>query len=160
MGQLSSDSTPGVWRSPNGDFQLEDGVISSAKYLFAHGSLLIGAAACNAMDAAESFGMISLHKFSSSVLNAGNALFAYANFIALEENLRIYALAKESAPDDKAGSWLKHAAMFGILSNIGYITSTACVLFGASTAISVLIGLLSACCGGIKILCDIVANFQ
>ena len=33
MGQLSIDSTPGLWRSPNGDFQLEDGITSNVPTL-------------------------------------------------------------------------------------------------------------------------------
>jgi hypothetical protein len=127
-------------------------------YLKAHGSLLIATGACSAFETLHTFAYINLGRLFAAVSSVGSACFLFANLLAVEENISVYEKARSTIPrneEEKSNLlWICQGAVWGILSNLGYIITTAMVVFGASTAVSLLIGVISACFGGLKILFD------
>jgi hypothetical protein len=134
----------------------------SPNYLGLHGTLLIGAGICTEVESLHSFSVINLGSILSKISSAGGVLFLLANFVGLQANINMYEQGQNidcttSEKNRQIAYWMCRSAVTGILSNLGYIIATAIALFGASTAIAVLIGIISSCFGGIKILFDLVA---
>jgi len=127
-----------------------------------HGMLLLGAGFCNGLEALNDFSIVNLGKIYTPINIAGGFLFLFANLLSLEENITLYLKCQTTERDlsdiDRASFQTEqHSAIFGILSSLGYITATAFALFGASTTIALLVGVLSAFFGGLKILIDFLA---
>lgn len=113
---------------------------------------------CSVLEAFNHFGIINLGTVANLICTTGSLCFIYANVVALEENIRIFQEVKRSEGNDQPDSQAnlrKQSAIFGILSNIGYILATALVLFSAPTALALVIGVVSSFSGGLKILSDL-----
>lgn len=133
--------------------------------LAVHGGLLIGVGVSSALEALHSCGLICLGNLRNLVCFGGNLLFLTANLVALEENIRLYwhISVSDQMDMDKDQSklfWEKQSIIWGILSNLGYITAAACLLFGGGTALALLIGVISSFFGGLKALHDFITNLQ
>lgn len=131
-----------------------------ADYQHSHGSLQVGAGLCNGMEALHEFKCINLGRLLSAVQKVGGALFLFANLVALEENISLYEDLRRTGGREKPKElpWRLRAAITGILSNLGYIAATALTLFGSATTMALVIGILSACFGCLKILCDFLSR--
>lgn len=136
----------------------------SKKFLKIHGLFSTATGTCSLVEALHHFGVINLGAFTNLICTGGSLCFVYANITALEENIRIYKEVKkneEKYPENhQQNTWLKNGAIFGILSNIGYILATTIVLLGAPTAIALVIGLISSFSSGLKILHDFKLWFE
>jgi hypothetical protein len=131
---------------------------STLPYLKVHGTLLMGSGICSGLNTLHAFSLIDLGALFSGVSSVGNFTFLFANFVALEENIlayeKTYCQVSETPMSSERLAWERHSAAYGILSNLGYITAMAMALVGASTAVALLVGVVSACMGGLKILYD------
>lgn len=128
-------------------------------YLNLHGGLMLGSGLFGLLDALHTFGIVHLGTIGRAVGAAGSLLFLAANVIALEENARIFNELQdttETTGDKKERHWLKLSAFLGCISNIGYIITTATLLFSGLTAFTLLAALLSCSAGGLKILFDLL----
>lgn len=123
--------------------------LSQRDYALAHGSLFICSAVCSLFEALHLFAVKNLGNFYPIVSWTGTGLFLFANFIALEENIRFFEEAKKQ--DNHIAM---KSAVAGILSNLGYITTAAIAILGGSAALAFVIACVSACFGGLKILLD------
>jgi hypothetical protein len=133
--------------------------VSSFEHAIAHGVLFLGAGMCTALEAFHLFALTNLESFASLVGYGGAGCFLFANLVALEQNMNIYAkadqLSSEASEEERQEAWqLKKSAILGIISNLGYILATAVSLLGDLTAIVLLFGSVGACSGCFKILYD------
>ncbi len=141
----------------------QDKVInSSASYLNLHGTLLFSSGTLGLMDALQGFGLVNFRSLAQAVSTASSTLFLCANVVALDENVRllnelmITDWSKTNITDQEL-KWMKQSAFWGMLSNLGYIVTTASLLFSGATALTILMAAFSCCTGGIKILFDLLA---
>lgn len=140
-------------------------LVPSNAYLNLHGGLMISSGSFSLIDLLHEFGVINIGSIANAVCTAGSVLFLCANIFALEENVRLYNEIEntdwaQTNIDEKELRWLKNAACFGIVSNLGYLVATAALLFGGATAITILIAVLSSLAGGIKILYELTIWFH
>lgn len=137
----------------------QEALSPSKDFLDLHGTLMTATGISSALEALNAFGVISYGELSSFICGAGSAFFLYANIFALEENIRVYQGLKaqeleNTVLDQNKHDWQKFSAVWGIMSNIGYILATGALLFSAPTAIALAIGVCAAFSGGLKILSD------
>lgn len=133
----------------------------SHHYLQTHGSFLLGSGVCTGLDVLHKWEFINLGSLLKVFQGIGSFLFLYANVFALEKNINQYESLRQKISDHQPSpheKWLLRGALAGILSNLGYITATAAAVFGAATAIALLIGVISACFGNLKILYDFLGE--
>jgi len=135
-------------------------VTASTVYFNLHGGLLVGCGLFSLVDALHEFGVLNLGSIGNALGSATNVMFLCANIIALEENFRLINELKETdwtktniAKDELC--WMKRSAFLGFVSNLGYIITTASLLFSGTTALTILIALFSSFSGGIKIIYDL-----
>ena len=138
---------------------------NSNEFLDLHGTLMMATGISSILEALNGFGVINYGELSNFICGAGSAFFLYANIFALEENIRAYqglkAIELENAVlDQNKHNWQKFSAVWGIMSNIGYITATSALLFSAPTAIALTIGVVAAFSGGLKIVSDFMVWHQ
>jgi len=137
-----------------------DSLAPSTTYLHLHGFLTVAAGVCSLFEGLSAFGVINFGEITGSICTAGSVFFLYANLIALEENIRVYEelLRKEvdNEMDEEKLTIQKHAVIWGILGNLGYITATAILLLGGSTAMALIIGIIASFSNGFKVLCDFI----
>lgn len=136
-------------------------ILPLKSYLNLHGVLMFGSGIFCLIDALDEFGVNTLGYMANIASLAGSVLFLCANIIALEENVRLIQVLKETDwsktnIDEKELDWLKRSSFFGAVSNIGYIIATASLLFSGATTAAIVIAVLSCCAGGIKILSDLM----
>lgn len=145
--------------APEWDNTVNKVVTASNDYFRFHGGLLLGCSLFSLANALHEFGVVDLTA-SSVVMNAAaNVLFLGANILALKENIRlIYVLRQTDWTttniDKEELHWLKQSAFFGFASNLGYLITTASLLFNGATAFTLIVAFLSCFCGGIKTLYD------
>lgn len=125
-------------------------------YALFHGMLFLGAGTLTAFEALHEFALLNLGKYKDLVSFVGSGFFVFANLVALEQNIFLYRLAEKKCPHETE---LRTSAILGIMSNLGYITAATIALVGLPTAIAVLIGCISACFGGVKILYDFYTTY-
>ncbi|MEI8365770.1 MAG: hypothetical protein WCF65_05060 [Parachlamydiaceae bacterium] len=133
----------------------------SLNYQIIHGTFIGATGVCGVLEGLNSFGWINYGKIATTVCSAGSIFFLYANIAALEESVRIYEeLQKHEIEgglvEQEKNAFRKCAAIWGILSNLGYIVATACVLFGASTAMAFVFGVIGTLSGAFKFICDML----
>ena len=134
---------------------------SSKAFLNLHGSLMLGCCSLTLIDALHAFGVIAMGSMATILSNAGSVLFLCANVFALEENIRLWNVLKDTDWSctnitEKELAWTKQSTFWGALSNIGYILATASLLFSGVTAWTLIIAILSCFAGGVKMLCDLL----
>lgn len=131
----------------------------STDFLDEHGKLMAASGCLYLLDILQDFGLVARGNLSDLFSTVGSAFFLCANVYALEENIRVYQEIDNTDRgianvDPQELHWLKQAALWGAMSNVGYIIATASVLFNGATAVTLLIAILSCLAGGMKILCD------
>lgn len=77
-------------------------------------------------------------------------LFTFANVIAFKYHIVLFRAASDPQT--------RKSAAIGLLSNVGYIMSTALVLVGASATMVMLLGCFAVTTGGIKIVYDAIRS--
>lgn len=135
------------------------------EYLITHGVLMGATGVCGILEGLNGFGAISYGKFAQSVCVAGSIFFLYANIANLEENIRVYHELMKNADLPKGLErdhfiFQKSSVIWGILSNLGYIFATACLLFNASATMAFIFGVLGSFSGAFKFLCDCVLEIR
>jgi hypothetical protein len=128
-------------------------------YPLVHGSLFVATGIFNAFEALHAFACINLGNKLRTVVAAGNLTFLFANVLDLQENVCLY---EQAVTFSKCGTVektveadiQKKSAILGILSNLGYIASTAITLLGVSAGMALLLACFGSCWGGLKILYD------
>lgn len=149
----------GISKKKEEESTLNKVINASTDYFNLHGGLLIGCGLLTLADALQEFGLLNLSTIGNLVSAATNVIFLCANIIALEENVRLFYELKETdwtktnISEDEL-RWMKQSAFFGFISNLGYITATACLLFSGATAFTIIIAIFSCFSGGIKIIYD------
>lgn len=129
---------------------------SQKEYYRFHSGLLIGSGISSLVESLDCWKAIDLGTLLKTVQNTTSALFLFANFVALEENINTFEQLRSL--EDPEMVWKRQAALAGILSNLGYIMTAAVAMFGFSTAVVILLGAISAFFGGVKMLCDIAGG--
>jgi len=136
---------------------------SSREYLQAHGGLLVGSGFCTGVTYLHTKSIVNLGILLPIIQTVGSVLFLYAHLVALDENMTtLERLRNTSICNNPQKEHLlnlqKRSAIFGILSNLGYIAATALALFGATATGALVIGIIAACFGGLKMLHDLLAS--
>lgn len=136
-------------------------VLPSKQYLNMHGSMFLGAGICYGIESLKHFFSNEFGKIFESLAKVGNAFFFFANLLALEENIRLYEYAckldQTPAEDHKTNTfWLKQSAIWGILSNLGYIAFICVSALSSSASMALIIGVIAAFSGAIKIIADFI----
>ena len=116
-----------------------------------HGVALIGSGILTSVDYAFVDRATPLF---ASIGRAANILFIYASLLSLEENIRIYNQAK-NLEDKTAAHQLRCSAVLGIINTLGYIASGVLLVLGLSTTLALVIGIIAAFTGGLKVLYDL-----
>ena len=125
--------------------------LPSNNYQQVHGVALIGSGILTSVD--YSFVDRATPLFAS-IGRAANILFIYASLLSLEENIRIYNQAK-NLEDKTAAHQLRCSAVLGIINTLGYIASGVLLVLGLSTTLALVIGIIAAFTGGLKVLYDL-----
>lgn len=133
---------------------------SSQAYMILHGGLMAASGISSLADALYAFGVMNPGNLANANYIAGSILFLCANIIGLEENVRIFNDAGTNSPIDETRDQEKQSAFWGILNNIGYIITTAMLLYGKATAPALVFAALSCFAGGIKILYDLALYYE
>lgn len=123
--------------------------ISQKEYSLSHGSFFLCSAVCTLLEAVHLFKIADLGKMYPVISWTGAYLFLFANFIGLEQCIRVFEEAKEMKDDN-----LMKSAVVGGISNFGYIAAAAIAILGGPAGIAFLIGCVSACFGGLKMMLD------
>lgn len=134
-------------------------------FLRIYGGFTLATGICGVLEALNSFGVINYGKFTNIVYALGSITFLYANLAALEENIRVFQVLQKTEVADHPNaherlSMQKSSAIWGILSNMGYIVATACLLLGASSGMAFVFGVIGAFSSGFKMLYDFVIAYQ
>lgn len=134
---------------------------ASSAYLNLHGGLMLGSGTFGLMDTLQGFGVVDFCNFAQAVSAASCTLFLCANIVGLDESVRLLNELmntdwSKTNINDQELKWLKQSAFWGILNNLGYILTSASLLLGGATAITILLAALSCCAGGVKILFDLL----
>lgn len=132
-------------------------IILRRKYHVLHGTLFLGTGFCNGIESLQGFVLKEWHALFSFVSKVGSGLFLLANLIALEENVRLYNASSEES-DPKKSFWQAQTAVWGILNNLGYIAAMTFAALGVSTGVTLIVGIVAAFTGAIKILCDFIGT--
>lgn len=134
-------------------------VVSSLGYPLVHGAFLITSGVCSAFEALHAFALTNLGNRLPTIVAAGNLSFLFANVLALEENVNLYEQAMAlgdgaTEEEHQLAETMKKSAVLGIMSNLGYVASTATALLGLSSGVALLLAGFGSCWGGLKILYD------
>lgn len=85
--------------------------------------------------------------FKMNTLEAiSNGLFTFSNFIALQYHIILIRNSTEQH--------IRKSAAIGIVSNLGYIISSALITMGPWPTLALIFGILAVCAGSIKIIYD------
>lgn len=129
---------------------------SSSVYLNTHGGLIAASGIGGIMETLEYCGVATFGAVGPAIFKASNLCFLGANIIALEENVRLYNAVSEAEDSLSGKPLLMLSAISGIISNLGYIFATSVLLLGGPVGIALAIGVVGACSGAYKILCDFI----
>jgi hypothetical protein len=122
--------------------------------LKSRGIAYIGTGICDSYVALHSLAIFNLNSAISKISFIGNICFLYANLATLAENILFFQKAQS---DDIASGQSRErmkSAFLGIISSLGYILTSALTLFGASTAVIILISIFAANAGFLKTILD------
>lgn len=145
--------------APEWDCTINKIVTASKAYFRLHGGLLLGSSLFSLANALHECGILNISGASVVMNAAANALFLGANILALKENIRLIQVLRSTDwltknIDDEELHWMKQSAFFGFASNLGYIITTASLLFNGATAFTLLVAIFSCVSGGMKTLYD------
>lgn len=145
----------------NAIFLKKSNLIGKVKYYLTHGVLYIASGIAGSAAAMHKAGWLNAGSFAFPLEVAGNCLFAFASFISLVQNVRIYRAASKItlyAPfhEREAASMLKKSSVLGIISSLNYIIAAALLMFGPAAAFALLFGCIAVSTGCLKILYDFV----
>ena len=140
-------------------------LIAPTHYYPLHGSLLVGYALCSTSLALHGFKVIQLGTWVKPLQAFGGACFLLASLLELQKNILRFNTLREkekSGPieNQKAHDGQKKAALFGIISNAGYILSTVLTIFGISLGLALFVGVISAFLGLLNFLYDYTVREQ
>lgn len=125
------------------------------------GFFITATGVCGVAEAFNSFDLINYGGFTNSVYAAGNIFFLCANLVALEDAVRVYEeIQKAEGEGREIAEFQKQSNLLGIISNLGYIMATALILFGGSTAMALVLGIIGSFSGAMKILYDYLPEVE
>lgn len=155
----------GLYNLARGTYAISDRSKKPAEsFRTMHGLFSIATGCCSLLDAFHHFGLIDLRRASAFICKTGSFCFLYTNVTDLIDNIRNYEELERNCLENPLGlssiSMQRKACIFGICSNFGYIFATAFTLFNASLAVTLVLGVISAFCGGLKILCDLIPDIK
>ena len=75
--------------------------------------------------------------------------------------MRVYEEIQKAEGEGRGiAEFQKQSNLLGIISNLGYIMATALILFGGSTAMALVLGVIGSFSGAMKILYDYLPEVE
>jgi hypothetical protein len=142
-------------------FVKKEPLLGPIKYNVAHGLLYGVSGILGSAAAMHHLNWINVGSAAVPLEMAGNATFAFASFISLVQNVKMYRAAakiQDDAPahEREASGKLKKSAVLGIISSLNYIVAAALLMFDVTAVISLIFGCIAVITGCIKVLYDYI----